>query len=139
MPTIRYTDGGVPEGISPKMATVSATTVNGIAKILLQVPPAGRFNNVGKLWFCGTPHMDDIVRIDIVLIQNDVEIVVSSFVDTEVPLANQGLRIPLRTGELESRNILNMKLLPGGVWIRVIGVTGDQRSDTLCMNVGWGA
>lgn len=138
-PTVRPDANGIPDDITLRGATASADTVDGTAKILFQVPAAGRFLNAGKLWFCGTPHKDDRIKIDLVNVVNGVEVPVGSFVDSDVPAQNQGLRIPLRTGEIESKNIMNLQFIPGGVWIRVVGMTGDQRQDTLCVNVGWGA
>lgn len=135
----------IPDTGTLKMAKVKAATVNGVATLLIKVP--GTFNpdrpariiEGGKGWFEGSHH-DDSAEVFITdednILQQGAGTPVGSYTDTGVPEANQGWF--LYKGELEVRALAGIGRLLGGLWVKIIAKTGDNRADTFRANIIWG-
>jgi len=131
----------IPDRATVQMACGKAATVSGTATILIKIPAATRKIAGGSAWF-ETPHFDEKVKIYVTdednLLGYGAGFTVGGYTDADVPADNQGLYIPKAQGFAEVQKLVDFATLPALMYLKIVGITGDNRSDTLRVNLAWG-
>lgn len=131
----------IPDRATVQMACGKAATVAGVANILIKVPTGGRKINGGIAWF-EAHNLDD--RVQVLVTDEDnilgygAGFVVAGYTDLSVPSGNQGWYIPRDSGEIKIERLIEFGSLTQNLYIKIIGITGDSRADTLRVNLHWG-
>lgn len=128
----------IPRKATTKVAKFKVDTVSGTATALLKVPGNGRVIKGGSAWF-STPHADDYIKFYVTDEDNilglGAGIVVGSYTDGEVPVANEGWYM---TNPLVIEAIVSTGFLEPNFYLKIVAVKGDGSADTLRGNIHWG-
>ena len=135
----------IPERATLKIAKAKATTVNGIATVLLKVPGSpitvSRSISGGEGWF-ETSHPDDFAAIFVTdednILGYGIGFVVGTYVDTALPIENQGWYLPRPTQLLNVEAMTSFGRLNGGFYLKIVATKGDLSLDTFRCNIIWG-
>lgn len=131
----------IPDRATVQIACGKAATVTGVATILIKIPAPTRKISGGSAWF-ETQHFDDKVKIYVTdednLLGYGAGFVVGGYTDSDIPSENQGLYIPKIKGVAEVQKLTDFATLPALMYLKIVGVTGDTRADTLRVNLNWG-
>lgn len=131
----------IPDRAIVQLARAKAATSSGVATILLKIPAAGRLIDGGRAWF-ETPHFDDFISVYVTdednLLGYGAGAVIGGYTDTDVPIDNRGTFIPKTAPYVELTRLVDFGHLPGNMYLKIVGTTGDLRADNLRVNLHWG-
>lgn len=133
--------GDIPDRATVQMARMKVATVAGTSTCLVKIPALGRKINGGLAWF-ETPHFDDILKVFVTdednLLGAGAGTVIAGYTDLEVPADNQGWFLAKNAPYITIERLVEFGTLPGNMYLKIVGITGDARVDTLRVNLHWG-